>query len=123
MANAALKITIGQSLGGGSYNSTVGGIARPDLSTLSTGLDVTDVETAVATLESDGASPTETHVGDLRTAWDVLSAACTAASSGINSVDADVTVTWDTTNITTKNQLRHALKLAIAAIDGNNLLS
>lgn len=99
MALAAVKITIGQSLGGGGYSSTIKGGSVPPLSSV-----VTDT----ATLVSDGASPTQAHVTTLNTDVTALNAA----------LAGDVVVVWDGSVITSRPQLRAALLLALQAVEG-----
>lgn len=63
------------------------------------------VNTDVATLVADGATPTQAHVNTLNTDWGTLKTAIdamTVANSG------DVSVSVDLANVTTKNQLRAA---------------
>jgi hypothetical protein len=99
MALAAVNITIGQALGSGRYSSSVKGGSVPDIAT---------VTTNVATLVADGASPTQAHVTTLNTNHTKLAAAITG----------DVSVIWDGSTITSRNQLRHALREAIRAVEG-----
>lgn len=98
MAKRSLNTTIGQALGGGKYNSVnKGGGSSADYST---------VTADIAVLVADGASPTQGHVNTLNTDYG-------AVSGSINT--GDVTVIWDTTNITSINQLRAALDAVIFA--------
>lgn len=99
MALAAVNITIGQSLGGGRYSSSLKGGSAPDFAT---------VTTNVATLVSDGATPTQGHVNTLNTNYTALAA----------SIAGDVSVVWNATTITTRNQMRHALREAMRSIEG-----
>ena len=99
MALAAVKITVGQSLGGGAYSSSVKGASVPDLATV-----VADT----ATLVADGASPTQGHVTTLDTDVTALNTA----------LAGDVVVMWDGAVVTHRSQLRAALNLALRAIEG-----
>lgn len=99
MALAAVNITIGQSLGSGRYVATPKGGSAPDFAT---------VTTNVATLVADAASPTQAHVTTLNTNYTALAAA----------INGDVTLVWNTTNITTRNQMRSALLAALKMVDG-----
>lgn len=94
MALAAVNVTIGQSLGGGAYSSSVKGGSAPDFAT---------VTTDVATLVADGASPTQAHVTSLNTAYTALAAA----------INGDVTVVWNGATITSVSQLKAALDRAL----------
>lgn len=188
MALAAINITIGQSLGGGNYSSSVKGASVPNFSVVTTdtatliadnvavtpvenavatletdvaalvaaNVAVTPVENAVATLEADGATPTQAHVTALRGVWDTLSAACTTHNGDANTVNSDktalrsawntlsaactthnsdantantvattlsgtingdVSIIWNGSTITHRNQLRQALRTALAAVE------
>jgi len=99
MALAAVNITIGQSLGGGAYSSTIKRGSAPNF---------TSVTADVATLVADGASPTQGHVNTLNTDYTALAAAITG----------DVSVIWDGSTITSRNQLRAALRKVIEAVNG-----
>lgn len=101
MALAAVKISIGTSLADGSYAPSVSSASIPDIAT---------VVANTATLVADGASPTQAHVTTLNTGV----AALNTALSG------DVVVMWSGSVITTRNQLRAALKAALRAIEGGN---
>lgn len=99
MALAAVNLTIGQSLGDGRYGVTAKGASAPDFAT---------VTADIATLVADGASPTQAHVTTLNTDYAPLAAA----------INGDVTVVWNTTNVTKRNQLRHALQVALKMVEG-----
>lgn len=113
MALAAVNITIGQSLGGGRYSSSIKGGSAPDFATVTT--DMATAAADVATLVADGASPTQGHVTTLDTDFSAANAAYTALAGTIN---GDVTVVWDSSTITSRNQMRAALAAALSAIDG-----
>jgi hypothetical protein len=113
MAQAAINVTIGQSLGGGRYSSKIKN------STVPSAPSTTTVTADVATLVADGASPTQAHVTTLNADYTTL----TTAITGLNAAIAgDVTLIWDTGTITSLNQLRHALselsKLASSGYGG-----
>jgi len=99
MALAAVNITVGQSLGGGAYSSSVKGGSIPNFAT---------VTADVATLVADGASPTQAHVTTLNTDYTALAA----------SINGDVTVVWNSAVVTSRNQLRAALIAALKAVEG-----
>lgn len=84
MARAGFSVTIGQSLGDGKHNTSSrahdGG---------------TSLASAVATAVADGATPTQAHVTAINTAL-------TAYTAG------DLELTYDTTKVTTLNQLKAA---------------
>lgn len=98
MALAAVKITIGQSLGGGAYSASIKGGSVPGLAAV-----VADT----ATLVADGATPTQGHVTTLNTDVTALNSA----------LAGDVVVIWDGSTITGRNQLRAALRLALQAVE------
>ena len=106
MANAAVQVTIGQSLGGGAYSSSVKGFSRPDTATI-----LTDITTALGA--AGGSHDSTAEITTVQTDVTVL----------LGTLNADVVVMWNTTNVTTKNQLRHALQQALRAVDGSNLLT
>lgn len=100
MALAAIKVTIGQSLGGGQYNASIGAGTVPDFAT---------VTADVATLVADGATPTQGHVNTLNTDYTALAAA----------TSADVVLIFDAAVVTNQNQLKAALqKILLAAASG-----
>lgn len=113
MSLAAVNVTIGQSLGGGAYSSSVKGGSVPNFATVTT--DMATVSADVATLVSDGASPTQGHVNTLNTDFAALNTAYTALAGAIN---GDVTVVWNGAVITSRNQLRAALQAALRAVNG-----
>ena len=137
MALAAVNITVGQSLGDGKYSSAIKSASVPVLTTLATvatdiatvNTDMTTVTANVATLVADGATPTQGHVNTLNTNFTTLStdvtalgtaitAASAAATTLTNALNGDVMVVWDGSTITHRNQLRHALLVALRAVEG-----
>lgn len=98
MALAAVKITVGQSLGGGGYSLSIKGGSAPNISAV-----VSDT----ATLVSDGASPTQGHVNTLNTDVTALNAA----------LAGDVVLMWDGSVVTKRAQLRAALHAALRAVE------
>jgi hypothetical protein len=98
MALAAIKLTVRQSLGDGAYSVVTKGGSVPSIAAV-----VTDTTTLVA----DAASPTQAHVTTLNT--DV--AALNTALSG------DVVVMWDGAVVTSRKQMRVALRHALHALD------
>lgn len=113
MALAAVNITIGASLGGGAYGSSVKGGSVPSFATVTT--DMATVSADVATLVADGASPTQGHVTTLNTDFAALNTAYTALAAAIN---GDVSIVWNGAVITSRNQLRAALQTALKAVEG-----
>lgn len=113
MALAAVNVTIGQSLGGGGYSSSIKSGSAPDFATVTT--DMATVSTDVTTLVADGASPTQGHVTTLNTDFTALNTAYTALKAAIA---GDVTIIWDGSTITGRNQLRAALRAALQAVEG-----
>jgi len=99
MALSAVKIGVGQTIGGGRYTGEITGASAPDIAS---------VVSATATLVADAASPTQAHVTTLNAAVTPLNAALTG----------NVVVMWDTSVITKRNQLREALRRALHAVDG-----
>jgi hypothetical protein len=80
------------------------------------GTGSTTTESAVATLEADGASPTQAHVTSLRAAWNTTKAQAAALGTG------GVSVFFDTATIKTKGQLKQALDAFMFRIQGSNIL-
>lgn len=114
MAIQALKITLGPSLGaGGGYAAQGATTSQPaNASTAAT-------EATVATLEADGASPTQAHVTALRAAWDAYVTAAgllTAAPTG------NLVVLYDDAVITDGNRFASALREALNAARSRGLL-
>lgn len=99
MALAAVKVTVGQSLGDGRYSSVVKGGAVPGLTTVSAN---------IATLVADGASPTQAHVTTLNTNFTAFSTA----------LGGDVVLIWDGSVVTHRNQIRSVLLTMLKAVDG-----
>lgn len=104
MARETFSVTLGGQLGDGSYRPT---------SLITTSMTTTNaaVESAVATLEADGASPTQAHVTALRSVWNTLKA---------GDVQGDFCLNYDNTVITSRNALAAAVKqfLATSASSG-----
>jgi hypothetical protein len=104
MARKSINLTLGQSLGGGKYSSSVASSDVPSFPATTT------VAADVATLVADGASPTQAHVTTLNSDWGTLNTAVAAVSTAISS---DMSVVWDNAKITNLNQLRAALNAAL----------
>ena len=67
----------------------------------------------VATLVADGATPTQAHVTTLNTDWTAFLASATG----------DVVISVNTTNITTRNQLRAAVAAILRMVEGSGYLT
>ena len=87
-------------------------------------VSVTAVANAVATLVADGASPTQAHVTTLNTAWGTLNTGITALHAAVDTVNtdntplaatvnADLTVLFNASNIGTKNAFVIAMRTII----------
>lgn len=76
----------------------------------------TTVDTDVSTLVADGASPTQGHVNTLNTDWSAFKTALSTYQTGV--LEADVTVSFDTSAVTTRRQFVAALKAVIKAVEG-----
>lgn len=102
MALKAVNIKIGQSIGEGRYSATNAGgsLPVPTLTTL-----LADIAAAIAAAGGSHDSTTE------------LTTIQTDANALVLSQTADVSIVWDGTTITKRNQLREALKLALKAVD------
>lgn len=71
----------------------------------------TAFETALATLVSDGASPTQAHVTAANNAYTTYKTAVSAYQTAVQgSVAADVTLLVNTGNVTKKNQVLVAVR-------------
>lgn len=116
MAIVRIKGTVGTQLANGTLlvDPAVGVAPTPD--TLST----TAVDGDVTTLVADGATPTQAHVTALSGHWTTLKAAVAAQSA---TEVGDVVVSYDTTKITTKTQLKQALAAILRAVEGTSLLT
>lgn len=79
-----------------------------------------DVAAAVAVLVADGASPTQAHVTTLDAAHTILAAAIVANSA---SQSGAVVVSIDNSVVTTRNQLRAALRALLLLADGDGSLT
>lgn len=100
MANAAVKITVGASLGGGDYNSIIAGATVPDLATI-----LTDITTALG------------NAGGSFDSTNDITAIQTDAVALTGAIDADVAVVWNDVTVTNRRQLRAALLLVLKAVD------
>ncbi len=138
MAQVALTVTIVHALPNGAYSLSTGTVAAAaggaaNLATHSASLtaDVgtipatTTVAANIATLVADGATPTQGHVNTLNTNWGTYLTALNAnnallvtdaaniaidSTSITGSSGANVTLSYDTTAVTSMNQLRAALR-------------
>ena len=110
MALTGIKISLGQSLGNGLYQTGAGGGSAPDFSGIST--NVATLATDIATLVSDGASPTQAHVNAVSANFGVVNA---AYMSLVAACDADMTVIIDGSKFTKLNQLKAAFQRALQA--------
>lgn len=79
-------------------------------------------EAALATLVADGATPTQAHVTAVNNAYTTYKAALTAyLASGVN---ADVVLSVNAANVTTKNQVLVAVRAMLSRIlNGTNAFS
>lgn len=93
----------------GNVNVSSSGAADDPYTGVAEGVVATDV----ATLVADGASPTQAHVNTLNTDW----TAFLASASG------DVVLSVNTTNVTTKNQLRAAISRILEVVNGSGTLT
>jgi hypothetical protein len=89
MANVVITASLNQAIPGGGYSVSTG-----------TAPDSVTVAANVATLVADGASPTQAHVTTLNTNFGLMNAAYTANAS----------LSFDTSAVTTMNQLRALLR-------------
>lgn len=113
MTLAAVNISIGTSLADGTYRPIVKGGSAPDFATATT--DLATVAADVATLVADGASPTQGHVTTLNTDFAAANAAYAALAAAVT---GDVTVIWNKSTITHRNQMRAVALKLLAAIEG-----
>jgi hypothetical protein len=93
MARVGFYVTVGQSLGDGHYS-------------LSTRQGGADIEATVATLVADAGAPTQAHVTSLSTAL---------------TARGDVHLSYDTTKVTTLNQLKRAVAAILHNAQGAGL--
>ena len=106
MSNVVITVTLNHGLPNGHYSTTVGTIADPN----GTAPATTTVNTDVATLVADGASPTQGHVNTLNTDWSTFKTALTAYTGGVGALTANATFLFDPAAVTTMNQLRAILR-------------
>jgi len=134
MARIAFGCTLGQSLGGGAFNTSAG--ARTPALTAATDADTAtgtasgaltaDVAAAVAALVADGATPTEEHVTTLNTAWGLLATAIAAAkvstaAAVVAAAPANVVLDIDAAVVTTQNGARAAMRAIEQALKGSGM--
>ena len=107
MARRSFKVTLGSSLGNGKWN-TIASSLTPIVST-------TAATDAMATLQADAASPTETHVDEADTAVQAVIASVAAV------VAPNLFIEFDDAVITTKSKLRFALRKALDEVGASSL--
>lgn len=110
--NSTLGVLKGLTVANPTYTPDAGAGGDPTTSALST----TNVAADVATLVADAALPTQAHVTTLSGHWTTLLAAITGqtvANSG------DVSVSIDTSTITTYTQLKACLDAILRAARGS----
>lgn len=128
MARAAWGATLSGTIRGNPRVTAVAPVADPvngatvaaDNATVAA--DAVTVAANVATLVADGASPTQAHVNTLNTNWGTLSTDLTALLAELagSPTLADVVLSVNLTNITTRNQLRAAINHLLQVIEGSN---
>lgn len=122
MATVSLAVNLDHALPNGDYAvKSASIVGQPSSTTLST--DEATVAADVATLVADGASPTQGHVNTLNTDWAAFKTVLDAYVVSVNGGVGDVTIIINTTNVTTKNQLKAALRALMLQIDGSNIVT
>lgn len=76
------------------------------------------VNTDVATLVADGASPTQAHVNTLNTDWTALK-----AGTGAIPAQTDVVLSFDAAVVGTKAKLRAAIEALLRIVEGSDNLT
>lgn len=119
MARLSFKVTKFKDHVDGSGNPagtaiTLGGNGAPV-----TTFDYSAVATDIATLVADGASPTQAHVTTLNTDWGTLKTSLDAVAAE----NGDVYVSFDTTKITTRAQLKAALDAVLINATGSGMVT
>lgn len=118
MTIQAVNIKVGQSLGEGRYSSSVKGAAlpAPTLATLSAAITtaLTDITAALAVPNISGDPTSVTAVTLVQTD---VTAIQTAANALVLALSSDVSVAWDGSTVTHRNQLREALRVALKAVE------
>ena len=99
MAYRAINVNIGGPLTDGRYTANINSGSAPDLASV-----VADT----AVLVADGAAPTQGHVNTLNGHVGPLNAA----------IVGDVTIMWNTSTVTSINQLKAVFAAALAAAQG-----
>lgn len=133
MARSSINITVGAAKGYDGY-STSGGQADSgtDASTAVTDAAAmvaaqTPAAAAMAVLVADGASPTQAHVTTMNGLYTTLAAAVAACNTDIGNLNtalsAGVVISWDTTKVTSINQLKAAFAEALRAAQGGGILT
>lgn len=88
---------------------------------------VAAVESDVAVLEADGASPTQAHVNDLRVTWDILvpliAAVVTASAAAQADNSGKVVITIDEATVDTVTKLQKIFNAAKVAALGSGQLT
>lgn len=118
MALKAVNITIGQSLGEGRYSPSVKNGSLPVASTTALSAAVTtaltDITAALAIGNISGDPTSLTAVTLIQTDVTAIQTAVAALALALT---GDVSVVWDGSTITHRNQLRDALRLALKAVE------
>ena len=109
MALAAFAVKINQSLGDGKYDVAGSGLSDPSASAAPASATVA---ANIATLVTDGASPTQGHVNTLNTNWGTFLTSETAYRAAAATVvgGSDFTVILNTSKFTKMNQVQAAVK-------------
>lgn len=85
--------------------------------TIATTTSTAAVESAIATLEADAATPTQAHVTALRTIWNALKADPAGALLG-----TDFVLAYDATAVATHSKLRALVREALQHAAGDGAL-
>ena len=145
--DASVSPTVGDPAAAVAAASTDADTAATDTTTADTnlgtvvGADQTAVESAIATLETDGASPTQAHVNSLRTVWDTLKThAATAKTNTVTAktsaatvvtdlaaaagdITGDVQISLNPAVCDTRTKLRMAMGAVRMTLEGSDLLA
>jgi hypothetical protein len=87
--------------------------------------DIAAVDAAVATLVADGATPTQAHVTTLNTAQGTLDTDWAALLAGLPGIPAaaDVVLSYNATNVVSKNILLRAIDRLVEVVKGSGDLT
>ena len=124
MATAEFSGTVGTVTASAGSANLIGSILTKGQAVGITATHAAAVNTDVATLVADGATPTQAHVNTLNTDWTAMKADMAALQTAITALTADISLyIGSIANVADMNKLRSTLKAIVTTIQGSGLLA